>query len=116
MFIVVIGSRDGAQLVTATGDPKVLRGQLQAHRQDPVSVHHRAFVDGQHAETVLTYIHALLSDYRIEASWFAVTPAEATTAVKRGVAACKIDAKQARTDAPEYVSRVGAEIPAIIAD
>lgn len=117
MFIVVIGSQHGAQLVTATGDPKVLRGQLQAHREDPVSVHYRTFVDGQHTETVLTYIHSLLSDYRIAGEWFAVTSAEATAAIKRGIAACKVDKKQARrADAPEYVSRVGAEIPAIIAD
>jgi hypothetical protein len=116
MFICVIGSRDGAQLVTATGDPALLRGQLQSHRPEPVSVHHRVVVDGKHTETVLTYIHALLSDYRIEGAWFAVTPAEATTAVKRGVAACKVDAKQSRADAPEYVSRVGAEIPTSIAD
>jgi hypothetical protein len=117
MFIVVIGSQHGAQLVTATGDPKVLRGQLQSHRPEPVSVHHRAVVDGMHAEVVLTYIHALLSDYRIDGEWFAVTPGEANAAIKRGIAACKVDAKQARrTDAPEYVSRVGAEIPTPIAD
>lgn len=114
MYIVAVGSRDAPLRVTLTDDPQGLQETMQVRRTDQVMLYHQAHVAEQVAATTLEYVHALLSDWKIErkTDYFDVSPDDAKTIIERGIVACAQPGQpptekrsRPRTDVPMKVAQ-----------